>query len=96
MTEVFGKCLSVDDTKMMILDEDNDEIEMDMTHVMKMKWTTQKYKEFLYNLVGKHVSFYYDRNGIKIKEIKADEPTITTFPSGTRRTLKSFLENKKA
>ena len=87
MTEIIGKCLSVDDTSMIILDDDNDEIEMLHKHEFPQK---TKILEHFRTLIGYRISYYYDGKGIQVKKINEDEQMVREFPSGNVRTLSSF------
>jgi len=85
MTEIIGKCISVDEKAMWILDEDEDKIEMVLSGVPK------KGIDHLKSLIGKHISFYYDNKGMKIRALPADQKYVRQFPEGVLRTPETIL-----
>jgi hypothetical protein len=50
---------------------------------------------FFNTLVGKRISYYYDRYGISVQKIADDELIVTEMPSGKRRTWTSLQEQLK-
>lgn len=85
MTEVIGKCLSVDAEKMIILDDDNDEIEM------SNKGATESLLTYFRAFIGKRISYYYDHKGISVRPLNADD-LIVYDSNGLRRTLSSITK----
>lgn len=84
MPEIFGVMKSCNDDKMIIVDEDHDEITISNLHVPKE--AIQKFK----TLTERLISYYYDDVGIICFELNDDDLAMSMMPDGERRTIRSL------
>lgn len=93
MTEVIGLVLSIDNEKMTIIDDDNDEIEMYHSNDDGIMTISDEIFENLKQLINYRISYYYDENGISINKVNKDyKPFIrtTNFQTGKSSQLGRF------
>jgi hypothetical protein len=86
MTEVIGLVVSIDNEKMIIIDDDNDEIEMYHSNENGIMIISDESFEIFKQYVNCRVSYYYDENGININRVNKDyKPFIRTTNLRTGR-----------
>ncbi len=93
MTEIIGICKSVDNINMIIVDDDNDEIEISLEGLHIGDTNDRLGKQvisYYQSLIGKRISFFYDRKGILIRELNNEQMYVYGI-DGQKRTPETAL-----